>query len=150
MWDFDKLADKIETESREKITNDDVHLVKSVNCGANVYQVSFHPHSNTIMSYGSKYSVKIWNFSEYDLTFNNTFLNKEYVRRVEGHPQTNQIITCSDYGMFKVWDDNGNCVDSYITKNEEHFAMDFHKTFPFVVIGTNESVVILVLTKPKL
>lgn len=148
LWNFDKLVEKIGVGSKGKVSNEDVYLVKSVDTSGYLYYASFHPHSNLIFSCDYEKNVKIWSYSDQDLTQVKIWKDAENnLQCVEVHPKTGNAVSCSSDGKFKVWDDSGNCVDSYTTKDEWQYALCCHKTLPLVALGCKNSLVILVLNK---
>lgn len=148
LWNFDKLAEKILGNSREKITNADVQLVKSVKCKYCVYCASFHPHSDHIVSCDYGKNISIWSHLEADLSPKKTWKNEDVIKLIEFHPNTGQLVSCSDYCICKVWGDEGDCHGTYIAKEQYLKALHCHKTLPLVAIGGQKSLVILALDQP--
>lgn len=138
-------------KSRERIVNDDVELVTSVEIlGCDFFYVTFHPHSEHVLSTGYESTIRIWSISDNDFTLDKIWHHKDIdLEYVEVHPQTHQILSCSHNFIFKVWDEQGNCVDSYTTKNEEQKWLNCHRTLPIVAIGCEKSLVILSLNNYK-
>lgn len=150
LWNFDKLAQKMVSESEEKITNDDVQLVKNIIYeGTFLNWISFHSHSEFILSCDHD-NIYIWNITGDDLTVvKNVQSDEKGFECVEAHPKTGQIISCSQEGEFNVWEDSGNCIGTYTTNNEKQWTLNCHKNLPRVAIGTDNSLLILALNKPK-
>lgn len=135
-------------KSRGDISRDDIQLVKSHFCNIYIRWVTFHPYSDLILSFDEDRNIKTWKLINNDFTLVKAF-KINYNEQFEVHPKTRQIVSCSLSYEFKVWDDEGNCVDTYITQDEGQWKLACHKTLPLVALGCSQSLAILALNKPK-
>lgn len=150
LWNYDRLVQKMSVTGGT-ITQVDVELVCVIEAhDKGINWVSFHPKNDWILSASDDRRVKIWKFTESNMTEYETFFGHSFnVCCVEASPKTNQILSNSEDCTLKLWDDNGVCLDTYSVNGEKQWMIECHKNLPLVAIGLDHSLVILALDTTK-
>lgn len=120
LWNYDRLVQKMSVTGGT-ITQVDVELVCVIEAhDKGINWVSFHPKNDWILSASDDRRVKIWKFTESNMTEYETFFGHSFnVCCVEASPKTNQILSNSEDCTLKLWDDNGVCLDTYSVNGEK-------------------------------
>ena len=150
LWNFDRLVQKMSV-SGGTISQVDVELVCVVEGhDKGINWVAFHPKNDWILSASDDRRVKIWKYTESNMTEYETFFGHSFnVCCVEASPKTGQILSNSEDCTLKLWDDNGVCLDTYTVNGEKQWMIECHKNLPLVAIGLDYSLVILALDSTK-
>lgn len=112
--------------------------------------VAFHPKNDWILSASDDRRVKVWKYTDSNMTEYETFFGHSFnVCCAEASPKTGQILSNSEDCTLKLWDDNGVCLDTYTVNGEKQWMIECHKNLPLVAIGLDHSLVILALDTTK-
>lgn len=117
-----------------------------------VRSIAIHPNKPFLVTSSSNYNgigeTKLWQLnSEYsDAKFIKNLEEdpESYISLVEFHPNANIMVTCSNYGVVKLWQVNTmTCLITVTNELENKIYncyVNYHPSAPFLIIGINNNI----------